>query len=254
MKIVSWNVAGIRACTKKGLTDFIKKENADVYCFQEVKCSENQIPIEISSIKEYFAYHSISKKKGYSGVSIYTKIKPIKHIEGIGQSKYDDEGRVLTLEFPKFFLINAYFPHANRELTRLNFKLEFNNKFLQFCKELEKRKSIIIASDFNVAHTSLDLANPKQNEKNAGFTIQERNWFDLFLQQGFTDTFRIFVKEGGQYTWWAYRNNARERNIGWRIDYFVVSSSIKIQIENSKILNNVLGSDHCPILLEISSF
>jgi exodeoxyribonuclease-3 len=248
MKVVSWNVNGINACLKKGLSDFIKNVDVDIYCFQEVKATKEKIP----EIKGYSGFHSIAKKKGYSGVSIYSKIKPIKIIEGIGEELFDSEGRVITLEFKEFFLINAYFPHSHRELKRLDFKLDFNNKFLEFCKELEKVKPIIIAADFNVAHKEIDLKNPKSNEKNAGFTINERKWFDEIIKYGFIDTFREFVSEGENYTWWPYMNNARERNIGWRIDYFVLSQSLKSKLVESKILKDISGSDHCPILLEIN--
>ncbi|MEK6800437.1 MAG: exodeoxyribonuclease III [Nanoarchaeota archaeon] len=247
MKIISWNVNGINACITKGLLDFMKEENADIYCFQEVKATKEKIP----KIEGYHEFHSHAQKKGYSGVSIFSKIKPLSIIEGIGKEIFDSEGRTITLEFEDFFVINIYFPHAHRELKRLDFKLKFNKDFLVFCKKLEKTKPVIIASDFNVAHKSIDLTNAKSNEKNAGFTIEERNWFDSFLEEGYIDTFREFVKEGGHYTWWAYFNNARERNIGWRIDYFVLSKSLKNKLQNSIILKDVLGSDHCPISLEI---
>lgn len=250
MKIISWNVAGIRSCFKKGLINFMKKEDADIYCFQEVKCQSNQIPKELK-MKDYEAFHSFAEKKGYSGVSIYTKIKPINVIYGIGNNPFDSEGRVLILEFRNFFLLNVYFPHSNRVLKRLDFKLKFNNHFLEFCKKLEKIKPLIIASDFNVAHKEIDLKNPKQNEKNAGFTKEERGWFDSFLNKDFIDTFREFNKEGGNYTWWTYRNNARQRNIGWRIDYFLISKKLREILKKSEILKDVFGSDHAPILLEI---
>jgi|SRR3989338_6530202 len=251
MKIVSWNVAGLRSCFSKGLLDFMKKERADVYCFQEVKCQEDQFPSGLKELKNYEAFHSFAKKKGYSGVSVYTKIKPISVISGIGNNLFDSEGRVLVLEFKNLFLINAYFPHSHRELKRLNFKLDFNKHFLEFCKKLEKTKPVVIASDFNVAHKEIDLRNPKQNLKNAGFTKEERGWFGLFLREGFVDTFREFTQEPGHYTWWAYRNNLRQRNIGWRVDYFVISTKLKNKLKQSTILKEVLGSDHAPILLEL---
>jgi exodeoxyribonuclease III len=251
MKIISWNVAGIRSCFKKGLIDFMKKENADIYCFQEVKAQKEELPKELEKLKEYNSFHSFAEKKGYSGVSIYTKINPIKIISRIGNPFFDREGRVIALEFTDFFLINVYFPHSSRKLIRLDFKLKFNSDFLRFCEHLNKIKPLIIASDFNVAHKEIDLKNPKQNEKNAGFTKEERNWFDAFLKEGFIDTFREFNKEGGNYTWWTYRNNARQRNIGWRIDYFIISNSLKNKLKNSIILKDVFGSDHCPIFLEI---
>ncbi|MBW3022766.1 exodeoxyribonuclease III [Candidatus Woesearchaeota archaeon] len=246
MKIISWNVAGINACIRKGLLEFIRKQNADVYCFQEVKSS----PKELSDkLKNYNEFWFPAKKKGYSGTLIYSKQKPKSVKKGIGA---DNEGRVITLEFPKFYLINAYFPHAHRKLTRLDFKLKFNRKFQSYCEKIKKKKPVIIAADFNVAHKEIDLANPKQNQKNAGFTIQERNWFDNFLKKGYIDTFRQFTKEGGHYTWWTYMFDARKRNIGWRIDYFVVTKNLKNKVKSSKILKNVMGSDHAPIKLEIS--
>ncbi len=253
MKIISWNVAGIRACVKKGLVDFMKTENADIYCFQEVKAQREQIPEELNKLTEYRSFHSFSERKGISGVSIYTRVNPIKAIIGMGNLLFDREGRVLTLEFEDFFLVNVYFPHSNRKLTRLGFKLSFNDVFLKFCEELNKTKPLVITADFNVAHQEIDLANPKQNEKNAGFTKEERSWFDNFLKKGFIDTFRRFNPENGNYTWWTYRNNARQRNIGWRIDYFIVNNSLMNRIKNSTILKEVFGSDHCPILLEISA-
>ena len=248
MKIISWNVAGINACMKKGLIDSMKKENAEVYCFQEVKATKEKMPKFIDGYEEY---HSFADKKGYSGVSTLTKVKPLNVIYGIGEKEFDSEGRMVTLEFEEFFVINVYFPNSQRELKRLDFKLKFNNLFLKFCKKLEKKKPILAFGDFNVAHTELDIKNAKANEKNAGFTKEERNWFTEFLKNGFVDTFREFVKEGDHYTWWTYRNNARERNIGWRIDYSVASESIKNKITESKILNKVYGSDHCPISLTI---
>ena len=250
MKIVSWNVAGVDACLKKGLLEFMKKENADVYCFQEMKATPEKMP---DFPNEYKAFHSYAQKKGYSGVSILSKIEPSAVIYGIGEEEFDSEGRAITLEFKDFFLINIYFPHAHRELKRLSFKLKFNRIFLEFCKRLKKLKPIVIASDFNVAHTEIDLTNPKPNKNNAGFTESERKWFDSFLKEGYIDTFRKFVKDGGHYTWWAYRNNARERNIGWRIDYLIISFSLSDKLVKSKILNEVFGSDHCPISLELNN-
>lgn len=251
MKIISWNVAGLRSCFKKGLLDFMKKEEADCFCFQEVKCQKGQFPKELEKLKGYESFHSIAKKKGYAGVSTYTKVKPINVIYGIGKEEFDSEGRMLTLEFKEFFLVNAYFPHTQRELKRLDFKLRFNKCFIEFCKKLEKTKPVVVGSDFNVAHKEIDLKNPKQNEKNAGFTIEERRWFDSLLSEGFIDTFREFNKGPGNYTWWTFRNNARERNIGWRVDYFMVSKKLREKLKKSIILKDVFGSDHAPIFLEI---
>lgn len=251
MKLISWNVSGINSCTKKGLIDFIKKENADLYCFQEVKSDPDQINFKLKNISKYMKFWSPSEKKGRSGVAIFSKIKPISVKQGIGSEIIDKEGRLLTLEFKKFFLINAYFPHSHRTLKRLDFKLKFNKLFLNFCKNLKKKKPLIIAADFNVAHKEIDLRNPKQNKKNAGFTIKERNWFDEFLKQSYIDTFREFDDGPGNYTYWTYMNNARKRNIGWRIDYFIINKNLKSNLISSNILNNVYGSDHCPIKLVI---
>ena len=248
MKIISWNVNGINACANKGAIRVIENEGADVYCFQEVKASEEKIPQILGG---YNAFHSYALKKGYSGVSIFTKTEPLSVINGLGFEDFDQEGRVITAEFDGFFLINAYFPHSNRELKRLEFKLRFNDKFVEFCKDLEQSKPLIIASDFNVAHKEIDLANPQQNMHNAGFTTEERGWFDNFLKNGFIDTFREFESGGGHYTWWPYMNNARERNIGWRIDYFVISKQLMRGLKSSKILKDIKGSDHCPIALTI---
>jgi exodeoxyribonuclease-3 len=245
MKIVSWNVAGFRSCISKGCLDFIKQEHADAYCFQEVKSED------VPFIEGYEVFNFPAKKKGYSGTLIYSKHKPVSVSYGLGQKDFDDEGRVIVLEFENFFLINAYFPHSSRDLSRLNFKLRFDKTFEEFCKKLEKKKPLVLTGDFNVAHRDIDLANPKQNVKNAGFTPQERLWFDEFLKSGYIDTFREFVKESGHYTWWTYRFNARKRNIGWRIDYFIVSDKLKSKIKSSSILKDVMGSDHCPIEMDI---
>jgi len=230
MKLISWNVAGLRACIKKGCLDFIKKENADVYCLQEVKSTD------VPYLEGYEAFNFPAKKKGYSGTLIYSKHKPISVSYGIGEKDFDDEGRVIVLEFEHFYLIAVYFPHSHRDLSRLNFKLRFDKTFAEFCKKLEKKKPLVIAGDFNVEHREIDLANPKQNMKNAGFTPEERFWFDYFLKQGYVDTFREFVADGGYYTWWQYKNNCRQRNIGWRVDYFVVSEKLKNKVKSSKIL------------------
>lgn len=247
MKIISWNVNGINAAIGKGLLDFMEKENADIYCFQEIKVSPSKIPV----IGEYESFWHPARRKGYSGVVIFSKKEPLAVMKGIENKEIDAEGRVLTLELKKFFLINVYFPHSGRDLSRIDFKLNFNKLFLEFCEKLSEKKPIIVASDFNVAHKEIDLANPKQNEKNAGFTREEREWFDSFLKNGYIDTFREFNKEGGNYTWWTYRFGARKRNIGWRVDYFIISRELKENLISSEILSEVKGSDHCPIRLEI---
>ena len=251
MKIISWNVNGINSCMKKGLLRFIEKENADIILLQEVKVSKEKINPELLNLKKYNSFWSFAKEKGYSGLAVYSKSKPLNVIKEFGKKGIDKEGRIIALEFDNFFLINVYFPHSNRELKRLKFKLMFNNAFEEFCKKLGNKKPVIIGGDFNVAHKEIDLRNPKQNTNNAGFTIKERNWFDKFLKNGYIDCFRNFTKEGGNYTWWTYRNNARARNIGWRIDYFLISKKLKRSIINCSILNKITGSDHCPISLEI---
>ena len=245
MKIVTWNVNGIRACINKGLFNFMKKENADIYCFQEVR--SDIYPI----VPGYEIFGANAEKKGYSGVLIYTKKKPLSAIKGVGDKRFDREGRSIAIEFNNFYLVNAYFPHSNRGLKRLDYKLKFNAEFEKFCKKLSKKKSVIIASDLNVAHKEIDLKNPKQNVENAGFTPEERSWFDLFLKQGYVDAFREFVKEGEHYSWWPYRNNCRKRNIGWRIDSFLVENKLKSRLMDCKILKDVAGSDHCPVRLEL---
>ncbi|MBI4146255.1 exodeoxyribonuclease III [Candidatus Woesearchaeota archaeon] len=248
MKLVSWNVAGIKACIKKGLFDFVQKEQADAYCFQEVKASPKDTTITFPG---YHSHWQLAEKNGYSGLLTLTKNKPLSITQGLGEKTIDAEGRVCTLEFDKFFLINAYFPHAHRELHRLPYKLRFNKQFETHCKKLAIKKPVIIAADFNVAHQEIDLRNPKQNQGNAGFTAEEREWLDQFLKSGYVDTFRHFVTEGGHYTWWTYRNNARQRNIGWRIDYLIVNKELIECVKESNILKDVAGSDHCPILLDI---
>lgn len=251
-KLISWNLNGIRAAVRHGLVDFTQRQNADIYCFQELKIHQQHSNI-LKNIRMsgYHGYWHFAQKKGYSGVAVFTKKKPLKVICGLDDKKIDDEGRVVTLEYPNFYLINAYFPHAGRELKRLDFKLYFNQKFLAFTKKLQPKK-LIIAGDFNVAHQEIDLANPKQNQGNAMFTKEERTWMDRFLRAGFVDSFRLYCQDGGHYTWWPWRNNCRRRNIGWRIDYFLISAKLKSKIVQANILNEVYGSDHCPIELKIN--
>ncbi len=244
MEIVSWNVNGLRACIRNGFLSWLEKENPDIVCLQELKLSEKP---DIT-FKNYLTYWNISKRKGYSGVGVLTKTKPLKVIDKLGK-EFDDEGRLLCLRFRDFWLVNAYFPNAGRGLPRLDFKLRFNREIEKLIKKLEKEAPVIITGDFNVAREEIDIANPKQNVKNAGFTPEEREWMNSFLEKGFIDTFRYFHKEGGNYTWWTYRFHARERNIGWRIDYFVVSKKLIRRVKDSIILKDVKGSDHCPIKL-----
>jgi len=251
MKIISWNVNGINSVVNKGLIKFMKETNADIYCFQETKCSKEKVSSFSNHLNGYSNYWFCAEKKGYSGLLVSSKIKPLFVSYGINNKNFDNEGRVLTLEFDNFYLINIYFPNSNHELSRLNFKLDFNNNFLEYCNKLKLKKHLIICGDFNVAHTEIDLKNPKVNINNAGFTIQEREWFTKFLDAGYIDTFRLFNNDPGHYTWWSYRFNARARNIGWRIDYFVADKNIQDKIIKSSILKEVLGSDHCPIFLEV---
>lgn len=250
MQIVSWNVAGINACIKKGLFQFMQSQNADIYCFQEVKATAEKMPK--LPLLGYNGYHSIAEKKGYSGVTTYTRIEPIS-VRKMGVEEFDKEGRVIVLEFDSFFLANTYFPSSNRELSRLDFKLRFNAKFHDFCKELTKEKPVVIAADFNVAHKDIDIRNARQNDGSAGFTKEEREWFDSFLNDGYIDTFREFTSEPGHYTWWSQMSGVRARNIGWRIDYFVISGALRRKLKSSSILPTVMGSDHCPISLEIEN-
>ncbi len=253
MKIVSWNINGINACVRKGMMDFISENDADIYCFQELKASPEKIPEAIHALEGYHKYWHFAEKKGYSGVGFLSKRKPESVIEGIGVEEFDREGRFLALVFEEFVLINTYFPHSSRDLSRMEFKLRFNQKYQQAIKQIrsEFARPLIMTGDFNVAHTEDDIARPKDNVKNAGFTPKERAWFTKFLEEGYVDTFRLFTEGNGHYTWWSYMHNARARNIGWRIDYFAVEKSIEQWVQKSIILPEVLGSDHCPIALTL---
>ena len=245
MKIVSWNVNGLRACHDHFLR-FIKNHKPDIICLQEIKTK--QIPIDIQTIK-YIQYWFPAKKKGYAGTGVLTKIKPESVKFGIGIKEFDDEGRIITLEFKNFYLINTYFPNSRRDLSRLKFKLKFDNEILKYIRKLNK--PVIICGDFNVAHKEIDLANPTSNRGHAGFTDEEREWMTKFLSNGFIDTFRMFEKGKGHYTFWTYMFNARKRNIGWRVDYFIVSKKLEDRIKRSWIFTRVHGSDHAPIGLEV---
>ena len=248
IKIVSWNVNGLRAAVRNGLAEFIGKESPDIMAMQEVKISDGEIPVDISSLG-YDIFLNPAQKKGYSGTITMSRI-PVEHVEyGLGQPEFDSEGRVITAEFQSFYLINVYFPNSQRGLARLEYKLSFNTRLHAYCNSLRKRKPLVITGDFNVAHREIDIANPRGNERNAGFTIEERNWMSEFLNDGYVDTFRLFNNEPGHYSWWSYMHNAREKNIGWRIDYFVVTSDIKDRVIASTILEGVTGSDHAPVEL-----
>ncbi len=251
LKIISWNVNGIRAVIKKGFPDFIKNESPDVLCLQETKARPEQVDMDLPQYP--YQFWNSAEKKGYSGTAVFSKIKPLNVTYGINSEEHDSEGRVITLEFEEFFLVNVYVPNAKRDLSRLGYRYEnWDPDFLKYLKELEKRKPVIFCGDMNVAHKEIDLANPKSNRKNAGFTREEREGFDNIVQSGFIDTFREFVTDSGHYTWWSYMNKARDRNIGWRIDYFCVSSELREKLIDSIILPEVMGSDHAPIVLYIN--
>ncbi len=247
---ISWNVNGIRAAEKKGFIEIVKELSADIFAIQESKAHPDQLSDELKNIKGYRSYWHSAARKGYSGVAVYTKTEPIRVITGIGNDKFDIEGRVLTLEYNDFFFVNIYFPNSAAELKRLDFKLEFNVLLQQFVQNLAQLKSVVICGDYNVAHKEIDLKNPKTNTKNAGFTPEERAWMDKFLDSGFVDTFRLFNLEGNNYTWWSYRFNARAKNIGWRIDYFCVDKKSENRVLGAEILADISGSDHCPVLLD----
>ncbi len=245
MKLISWNVNGIRAVLKKGFLDFVKKFAPDVLCLQEIKAPGKEFSLNIEGYNEYW---NNAKKPGYAGVCVLTKTKPIEVQKGMGIPKHDDEGRLITLEFPQFYLINVYVPNSQRELERLPYRTkEWDVDFLKHLKNVEKKKPVIFCGDMNVAHKEIDLTYPEANVKNHGFTPQEREGFDRIMKAGFIDTFREFHKEGGHYTWWSQMNNCRKRNIGWRIDYFCISQQLRAKLKDSFILKEVLGSDHCPV-------
>lgn len=249
MKLISWNVNGLRAIYKKGFIDFFNTINADIFCIQETKMQEGQITLELSGYEQYFNY---AARKGYSGTAVFTKIKPKNVTYGIGIEQYDNEGRVITLEFSEFYLINCYTPNSGRELARLKYRMEWEDKFKEYLKKLDRNKPIIICGDLNVAHKEIDLKNPKTNTKSAGFTNEEREKFSNLLKEQFTDTYRkLYPNKENAYTWWSYMFKAREKNIGWRIDYFLTSDRISNKIEEAYIFNEIMGSDHCPVGLEI---
>lgn len=250
MKIISWNVAGFRACLKKGFEEFFYKENADVYCLQESKVTKEQY---FFHPENYYEYLFPAEKKGYSGTLVYSKIKPLNVIYGIGESIFDKEGRTITIEYSNFYLVNSYVPNVKRDLSRMEERMYFEDKLRSFLKKLKKTKPVIICGDFNVAHNEIDIKNFKANIGNAGFTYEERRKFNQLLDSGFIDTFRYFNKDlKDAYTWWSYRKGVRERNIGWRIDYFLISKNIINHVDNTTIYKDILGSDHCPIGLEIN--
>ena len=245
MKFISWNVNGIRACVEKGFLDYFNNVDADIFCLQETKCQEGQIELNLEGYHQYWNY---AKKKGYSGTAIFTKQEPISVSYGLGIEEHDNEGRVITLEFDKFYFITVYTPNSQSELKRLDYRMKWEDDFRNYLIELDKIKPVIVCGDLNVAHKEIDLKNPKTNRKNAGFTDEERNKFSELLDSGFIDSYRYFnpVLEG-MYSWWSYRFKAREKNAGWRIDYFVVSKKLENELVSADIHRDILGSDHCPV-------
>lgn len=249
MKLVSWNVNGLRACVTKGFLDYFKEVDADIFCIQESKLQEGQIQLELEGYEQYWNY---AEKKGYSGTAIFTKKHPISVKYGIGIEKHDTEGRVITLEFEDFYMVTVYTPNAQNELKRLDYRMEWEEDFRNYLVKLDQEKPVIVCGDMNVAHQEIDLKNPKTNRKNAGFTDEERGEFTKLLEAGFLDTFRYFYpEEEGRYSWWSYRFKAREKNAGWRIDYFCVSKRLNSRLKAADIHKDILGSDHCPVVLEL---
>ena len=249
MKCISWNVNGIRACVQKGFLEFFKESNADIFCIQESKMQEGQLVLELEGYHQYWNY---AEKKGYSGTAIFTKKEPLSVNYGIQIPEHDKEGRVITLEFEKFYFITVYTPNSQRGLLRLEYRMEWEDAFLQYIKALEEKKPVVFCGDLNVAHKEIDLKNPKTNRKNAGFTDEERGKFTGLLETGFVDTFRHFYPEmEGVYSWWSYMAQARAKNSGWRIDYFCVSESLKENLTDARILTEIYGSDHCPVELTL---
>jgi len=251
MKIISWNVNGLRAVLNKGFKEFFKKIDADIFCIQETKMQEGQAEIDFAD--GYFSFFNSAEKKGYSGTAIFTKIDPISVSFGIGKEEHDKEGRVITLEFERFYLINCYTPNSKRELERLGYRQDWEDDFRSYLVNLNKKKEVILCGDLNVAHKEIDLKNPKQNRRNAGFTDEEREKMTSLLGSGFVDTFRyLYPNKEDSYTWWSYMANSRARNIGWRIDYFIVSEVLKSKIKDAIIHDSIMGSDHCPVELDIN--
>lgn len=249
MKMVSWNVNGLRACVTKGFVDIFNKLDADIFCLQETKLQEGQIDLPLEG---YYQYWNYAKKKGYSGTAIFTKKEPLAVTNGIGIDEHNTEGRVITLEFQDFFFVTCYTPNSQNELKRLNYRMKWEDDFREYLLRLNKKKPVILCGDLNVAHNEIDLKNPKTNRKNAGFSDEEREKMTTLLNSGFTDSFRyLYPDKEGIYSWWSYRFNARKNNAGWRIDYFITSDSIKDKIIDSKIHTDIMGSDHCPVELDI---
>ena len=250
MKLISWNVNGLRACVSKNFMEYFNEADADVFCLQETKMQEGQLSLDTPGYHQYFNY---AEKKGYSGTAIFVKKEPLNVTYGIGVEEHDHEGRVITLEYPDFYMITVYVPNSQDGLKRLDYRMRWEDDFLKYIKKLDKKKPVIYCGDLNVAHEEIDLKNPKTNHENAGFSDEERGKFSAVLNAGFVDSFRFFYPDTeGAYSWWSYRMKARERNAGWRIDYFVVSDRIKDKMTEAKIHSEILGSDHCPVELDIN--
>ena len=253
MRIISWNVNGIRAADKKGLFKWFQKESPDMLCLQEIKALPEQVPAYLKSTPGYNIYWNSAERKGYSGVVTYSKEKPVDVKKGFGIEKFDSEGRILITEYPSFILFNIYFPNGKKNQERLDYKLDFYDTFLAYADNLKAEgKNIVVCGDFNTAHKEIDLARPKENEHISGFLPIERTWIDTFIDHGYIDTFRHFNKEPDQYSWWDVKTRARERNVGWRIDYFFVNKEFLPRLEKAFIMQNVMGSDHCPVGIEIN--
>ncbi|MBQ2937385.1 MAG: exodeoxyribonuclease III [Clostridia bacterium] len=249
MKLISWNVNGIRACLTKGFENFFKEADADIFCIQETKCQPEQVNLEYDG---YTSYWNSAEKKGYSGTAIFTKKKPKNVTYGIGIEEHDKEGRVITLEFDNFYMVDIYTPNSKRELERLDYRQIWEDEIRKYLLKLNENKPVIMCGDLNVAHKEIDLKNPKTNRRNAGFTDEERNKMTELLDAGFTDTFRyLYPDKENAYSWWSYMGHAREKNVGWRIDYFIISESIKDKVKEATIYSDIMGSDHCPVGLEI---
>lgn len=251
MKFISWNVNGIRACVTKGFLDYFHKMDADFFCIQETKCQKGQIELQLDG---YYQYWNDAQKKGYSGTAIFTKHEPLSVHYGVGEEQTENEGRIITLEYSNFYLVNVYTPNAKRDLTRLAERLVWEDRIRHYLKELDMKKPVIYCGDLNVAHEEIDLKNAKSNKGNSGFTVEEREKMTELLANGYTDTFRYtHPNEPDHFTWWSYMSKVRERNIGWRIDYFLISNHLKDSIEEADIHAQVLGSDHCPIVLKLKT-
>jgi len=248
IKIISWNVNGLRAVHKKNALSWFHEQKPEILCIQETKAQKEQLPSELTDVDGYHTYFVSAEKKGYSGVALYSSIKPISVKDGFGIARFDSEGRILIAEYEKFVLFNIYFPNGKQSKERLSYKLDFYEAFLDYAEKLKRAgKAIVVCGDVNTAHREIDLARPKENEKISGFLPEERAWIDKFLEHGYLDTLRIFNDKPNQYTWWDMKTRARERNIGWRIDYFYISDNLGKNIKSAFILNDIMGSDHCPI-------